>query len=722
MRNWTKRVGVASAGALTVWLAVLAPAPSAALQKDKKTPAEVAELRLQKAWQAHLTGKAPAVPLDLVPQPQVLEFAQKAKTPYTDPPEVRSQNGALTTTLTVAKSHLTIGNDKVFLRTYNERLVGPTFRVKPGDTLKITLKNTLPPDPDHGVPNTLHAFNTTNLHTHGLHVSPSGNSDNVLLAVEPGKTQDYEIKIPAAHPAGTYWYHAHHHGSVAAQVGSGMSGAIVIEGGEDAVPAVAAAQERVLVLQQIPYFKTKDMPEGLIEPEYQDAIFGPGTWAKMDRFTTVNGLELPVISARPGAVERWRLIDTGVRETIHLRLMKVENGKLGEALPLHVIANDGISLGAAENHSTVELWPGYRADVLVHAPGARGEYLIVDEEAPAARTVAGKKKTRAFIGRFVVEGEAKPMKLPAPGALAKYRPKSIAPGDVTGKQSASYGVLMQADGKFAFTIDGRSYDPTKPRVLKLGDVDEWTLKSFNNAAPEGAPPSPISVTHPFHIHVNPFEVFSAVDDKGAEHVKTPVWKDTLAIPGGWTLKFRTRYTDFTGDFVQHCHILDHEDQGMMQLVRIVDPKKPNGKAPRPAGAFELPDAAGKLHTLAAVRDKPAVVVFSRGFGCAHCSEQVAAFAEKAEAFRTRGTEVVFITTDTVKELAKAQARKSLPFLILSDPEGGAFRTYGCHDKEPLHGTYVIDAAGRIRWETTGAAPFLDVAAVLREVDRSAARK
>src|SRR5262249_14394055 len=150
------------------------------------------------------------------------------------------------------------------------------------------LVNALPPNPPSGghANNTLHEYNTTNLHTHGLHVSPAGNSDNVLLDVMPGTTQDFEIRIPANHPAGTFWYHAHRHGSVAAQVASGMSGAIIIEGGMDAVPEIAAAggsHDRVMLLQQIPYVIPPGETEGVIEEGVGQ--FGPGTWNSSGRFT-----------------------------------------------------------------------------------------------------------------------------------------------------------------------------------------------------------------------------------------------------------------------------------------------------------------------------------------------------------------------------------------------------------------------------------------------------
>ncbi len=121
--------------------------------------------------------------------------------------------------------------DEVKLRSYNGKLGGPLIDAFPGDTLNISLVNQLPPEPHSDMAHPMdgamtepHGFNTTNLHFHGMHVSPSGNSDNVLLEISPGRHFHYEVKIPHDHPAGTYWYHAHKHGSSALQLGSGLAG------------------------------------------------------------------------------------------------------------------------------------------------------------------------------------------------------------------------------------------------------------------------------------------------------------------------------------------------------------------------------------------------------------------------------------------------------------------------------------------------------------------
>src|SRR5438045_1624149 len=158
-----------------------------------------------------------------------IDVGRYGRQPFANPPEITSTDGSLSTVLAAQftdAATTTIAGCPVTLRTYNGRLVGPTLRVKPGDVMNVTLDNKLPAETPNEVerqyvqeasnayiatrPN---SFNTTNLHTHGLHVSPAGNSDNVLLAIAPQTQFPYEIKVPKTHPPGSFWYHAHAHGS-----------------------------------------------------------------------------------------------------------------------------------------------------------------------------------------------------------------------------------------------------------------------------------------------------------------------------------------------------------------------------------------------------------------------------------------------------------------------------------------------------------------------------
>lgn len=199
-------------------------------------------------------GVAGAGP-DLVAQPEV----------------VSSVDGVLALTLTAQVATVDIGAAQpVTTYTYDGIVPGRTWEVRPGDTLRITVDNQLPMLPGmkdaaaggdrsghdmmsmgDGPHDRPHEWTTTNLHTHGLHVSPKDNSDNPFISIAPGQEFDYEIAIPEDHVGGLHWYHPHRHGAVAQQVRGGMSGIIVVRGEIDEVPEVKAAGEEILVLQAL---------------------------------------------------------------------------------------------------------------------------------------------------------------------------------------------------------------------------------------------------------------------------------------------------------------------------------------------------------------------------------------------------------------------------------------------------------------------------------------
>jgi FtsP/CotA-like multicopper oxidase with cupredoxin domain len=174
----------------------------------------------------------------------------------------------------------------------------------------------------------------------------------------------------------------------------------------------------------------------------------------------------------------------------------------------------------------------------------------------------------------------------------------IKDNEVTGTQTLLFNIDVSQIKEVFFEIDGQPYDGNRiDRTLMLGGVDEWTLKS--NLA-----------SHPYHIHVNPFQIVKIIAPDGRTDVSAPgavdnfekdrngnpvidpqypglkgVWKDTLLVknfafgpPGQYTIVMRTRYQRYIGDFVLHCHILDHEDQGMMQNIRIAVPDGRGGVA------------------------------------------------------------------------------------------------------------------------------------------------
>lgn len=626
-----------------------------------------------------------------LPSPQRLDAVLQSSEALADPEEntIRSVGRRLDVTLDVRYADNMIGDDPVRLRSYNGKLVGPTLRAKAGDTLHILLKNSLPDESGTTHGNGHHGWNTTNLHTHGLHVAPQGTpdaeSDNVLLKLFPNEEQKYEIKIPANHVAGTFWYHAHKHGAVSAQVSSGMSGALIIERDEGSmaeVEEIANAKEQVLVFQQVPYLMRDGIGDiELRTPADLRRMFGPNQWHSMGRYTTVNGQVVPVIKMKPGEVQRWRMVHSGVREVLRLQLQSISDDR-PEFVPFHEIAVDGLPLGKVSTKNEVELWPGYRSDALVKAPAREGRYVLVDATSPAENALEGQEEPLKYVARLDVAGTPVQMRLPSSDALSSYRLPSISASEVDGLQEAFYGITSAG-----FVIDGEEYDPNSSRELQLGKTEQWTIGTRN--APG------IGAVHPFHIHVNPFEVFSILDRSNREILREPIWRDTIAMPQGYTIKFRTRYETFTGAFVHHCHVLDHEDQGMMELVEINDPNARESIG-RAAAAME----ATALLTDRNESNRPTVAVFILGLQCSHCAKQLQTLVREMHLDDVNLVCVSARPYDNPAFILK-------PMVLINDPDLIWFKRFGCYADGPMHGTVLFDGKGQVKWKTIGEEPFED---------------
>ncbi len=466
------------------------------------------------------------------------------------PPEVQSENGELDIVLDVKYGTSEIAGCRITHRSYNGQFIGPTLRLKPGDVLNMTVRNMLPPNPDdmpadHNHP---HHFNTTNIHTHGLHVDPKGISDNVLRRMPPGGDYQVRVKIPEDHPPGTFWYHPHVHGSTAIQVASGMAGSLIIEGGLDEVPGIAAAEEHIMLLQQIPYDEDGEIEDFAL-------VDSTSVWYReLKRHMTINGQLVPTITMRPGEVRRFRFISgfSGIPVVIGL-----DGHKLNE------IATDGIALGKCSPWERLDLWEGQRSDVLVKAiPLEAGEtravYWLRELAVLRGDRSDGEDDSRQYIARIVVEGEPMEMELPCDkGQLADLVPfEPITDEEIQGEQRMMFSVEADEDEVRRYMVDGKVFGEGEVRTLKLGAVEEWTV---------GVEPDSLERFHPFHIHVNSFQV-TRDDPFGNPEV---IWRDTLGLTTRGPRKIRMRYEDFDGKFVLHCHILNHEDRGMMQAVEIV---------------------------------------------------------------------------------------------------------------------------------------------------------
>jgi FtsP/CotA-like multicopper oxidase with cupredoxin domain len=445
------------------------------------------------------------------------------------PSVLTSTAGNLTLTLEAAAGRGTLaGRDATTLR-YNGSVPGPTLHLRPGDHLGVDLVN--------------HLDQPTNLHTHGLQVSPQGNSDNPFVMVDPGQTFHYDYLIPDDHPTGTFWYHPHHHGLAADQVYGGLYGAIVI--GEPDPPQVSA--DRVLVISDITLNSA-----GAVQP----ATAMQRMTGREGDLVLVNGQSLPRLTAQPGARERWRIVNACVARYLQLRLDGQDLRLLGIDLPFG---------GQAQQVEEVLLAPGNRADLLVttHAGISTLQTLPYDRGSGMGMgggmgsPGAGSGGSALELATLTVSGA------PAPAVTAlSPRPaiRDLRGADVTTRRTLTLamgmgmGMMGMSSGGSAFTIDGRGFDPDRiDHTVASGAVEEWTITNTSQ------------MDHPFHLHVWPMQVVSVATTP----VQPATWQNVVNVPAGGSTVVRIAFDAHTGRTVYHCHILDHEDNGMMGVIEVV---------------------------------------------------------------------------------------------------------------------------------------------------------
>ena len=455
---------------------------------------------------------------------------------FASPQNYASKDGLLDVSLGANYGPVSLGGQQANLLNYNGQVPGPLLEARPGDTVRIRFTNNLP--------------QATNLHYHGLHISPTGTADNVFLKVPSGETFNYEFAIPNNHPAGTFWYHPHLHGLVADQVAGGLAGLLVVRGELDDIPEVAAAKEQFLVLQDF------ELTGGeLVTPNPMERMTG-----REGSLVTVNGGVNPSLSVPAGGLLRLRLLNASVSRFYRLSL---------EEHPFYLIATDGGAVERPLELKEILLTPGERVEVLVRGDREPGQYRLLN--LPYDRggmmmgggMMGGGMMGGGMMGSRTGRGSATEVlatlnysdrastPLPLPEKLLPVEklpePKRVRSFLLNHGMAPGMGMV--------FLINGRMFEHDRVDTsVELNEVEDWELT--NNGV----------MDHPFHLHVNHFQVISRtgilpVTPEGS-------WKDTVLVKTGETVRVRVPFRDFVGKTVYHCHILDHEDLGMMGSLEI----------------------------------------------------------------------------------------------------------------------------------------------------------
>lgn len=475
------------------------------------------------------------------------------------------------------------------LMTYNGSWIGPTLIANPGDRLDLSIQNQL--------------TEKTNFHSHGLHVSPLGQGDNVLIEIAPQKTWNTLIDIPPDHFTGTNWYHPHLHGKTDPQVQGGLSGLLAIAPDREIkkYEGLENAPLKIFGLKSIYYDQKASNPAAGVykmgEASASDGLLNNVIYSVNEQYN-------PTVTMNTGEWQVWTMANLGNNSWFNIKLVD-ETGK--NDLPLYIIGNDGDSgvIKTPSQTDTIFVPPGKRMTVLARV-SQPGKYYLLNNASEAItptdpnQTPNGYfdfltpngylndgrfKHPQAVIGTVEVAGQPAPAEVPIPeikGDLPSSKGSDLLAATPEQYRKLEFKTKEKPEpGPPDFLINGEKW-PNVPVIMPMLDtVEEWTLL---NASGELGKVE----WHPFHIHQNDFTIKSINDVELTQ--LSDFLRDTVALPPPYQpgtsqannpfgtpqvngnpskAVIRMKFEDFPGAYVYHCHILSHEDLGMMGTVRVI---------------------------------------------------------------------------------------------------------------------------------------------------------
>ena len=397
---------------------------------------------------------------------------------------------------------------------YNGQVPGPTLDVREGDHVIVHFKNNLP--------------EPTTIHWHGIHL-PFESDGSPFHPIAPGETHDYEFTVRAG-TAGTYWYHPHPDHRTGFAIGKGLYGGIIVRAADDPLPAMT---EQLIILSD-----NRFLQDGSIDFPDSHSLHGihDESNGREGPVLFVNGHVTPTISIRSGEVQRWRIVNGSAGRIYRLALT-------GHTF-LHVGSDGGLFEKPIEVKDIL-LTTGERVELLVRgsdAPGGRSvlQNLPYDRYVPQTRPADWETTRDLLTLQTTNDAPVAPVALPA--SLRK-----VIPLDTTKVTAVRTIVFSQG------LINGKTMDMARVDVsTKVGATEIWEIENV------------VGMDHPFHLHGFQFQVL----DRDGVAEKYVAWKDMLNIPKHSTARIIVRYDDFPGKWMFHCHILDHEDHGMMGVLEV----------------------------------------------------------------------------------------------------------------------------------------------------------
>jgi FtsP/CotA-like multicopper oxidase with cupredoxin domain len=497
-----------------------------------------------------------------------------AGTVVQDALSVNSVNGVLNAELTMKHSVDDAGYNHYCFNyaTSKGDVESPTLRLNQGDRLLLDVKDRIETDDSAGMmemPATpgkvcgdggMMMLSSTNVHFHGLNVPPVCHQDDVLTTLlQPNDPAfQFNIQIPKNEPPGLYWYHPHVHGFTEFQVNGGAAGALIVEGMEKFHPEVTGLKERVFVIRQQYLVPWVPGPYQL-SINYQVAAFP--------------SFPSPIIDMKPNEKQFWRVANATIQDFLPLQVWF--NGKPQK---LQLIALDGYPLPQSRFEETILIPPAGRAEFFVQAPPQNNDAIFIALAYSTGPT--GNPDLEQELGKISVSGNEKEkpetkQEINASERAPQASMKSIKFADLEKQKPTTERKLYFSEEfggtngpiQFYITVDGQKqkvFEANEKPVITthVGAVEDWTIE---NRALE---------THAFHIHQIHFKLLE-VDGKPVENedlrdtYEVPFWEGPGHPYHSFKARFDFRDPTIAGTFVFHCHILLHEDMGMMHKILVL---------------------------------------------------------------------------------------------------------------------------------------------------------